>query len=173
MKKYLLPAATVLLLLGTAGAASAKDGNDNGHKGQSAAKGQSAGKGHADERSRHDRDCDGIANGRDHQDKRNLKDKDCDGIVNRFDHHDGRAHAARRSFAGPSYVQPRDYRYARYDSGARLPKGYWGDGYYVDYQTYRLAPPPAGYRWNRVGNDVYLVSVRDGLIAEAVYSLFR
>ena len=30
-----------------------------------------------------------------------------------------------------------------------------------------------GYRWNRVGNDVYMVSTRDGMVAEAVYSLFR
>jgi Ni/Co efflux regulator RcnB len=147
MNKSLIAAATALLLLGTAGAASANSRHDNGHKGTS------AGKGHADERSHHDRDCDGIAN--------------------RFDHHDGRTHDARRSFAAPRYVQPRDYRYARYDYNTRLPKGYWGDSYYVDYQSYGLSSPPAGYRWNRVGNDVYLVSVRDGLIAQAVYSLFR
>jgi len=167
MTKSLLAAATALLLLGTAGAASANSRHDNGHKGAS------AGKGHADERSHHDRDCDGIVNGRDHQDKRNNKDKDCDGIANRFDHHDGRVHNARRSFAGPAYVQPRDYRYARYDYNSRLPKGYWGSSYYVDYQPYGLTPPPPGYRWNRVGNDVYMVSVRDGLILEAVYSMFH
>mgnify|MGYP001148457347 CR=1 FL=1 len=80
---------------------------------------------------------------------------------------------ARRSFAGPAYVQPRDYRYARYDYNSRLPKGYWGSNYYVDYQPYGLTPPPPGYRWNRVGNDVYMVSVRDGLILEAVYSMFH
>ena len=62
------------------------------------------------------------------------------------------------------YYEP--YGYVRGD-------GYYGDVYYVDYQPYGLAPPPQGYRWNRVGNDVYLVSVRDGLIAQAVYSLFR
>jgi len=170
MNKSLLAAATALLLLGSAGAASADPGNKDGHKGAQNSKGHA--KGHSDERSRHDRDCDGIPNGRDH-DKRNLKDKDCDGIVNRFDHHDGRNHTARRSYAGTQYVAPRDYRYARYDSGARLPQGYWGSGYYVDYQPYGLAPPQEGYRWNRVGNDVYMVSGRDGLILEAVYSLFR
>jgi Ni/Co efflux regulator RcnB len=30
-----------------------------------------------------------------------------------------------------------------------------------------------GYRWNRVGNDVYLVETNNGLIAEVVYSLFH
>ena len=43
-----------------------------------------------------------------------------------------------------------------YSYGTRLPTGYWGSSYYVDYQPYGLAPPPQGYRWNRVGNDVYL-----------------
>jgi Ni/Co efflux regulator RcnB len=167
MKNSMLAAAAAVLLLTIAGTASADPGKQRGHQGASNSKG------HSDERSHHDQDCDGIANGRDHQNQGNKKDKDCDGIANRFDHHDGRAHTARRSFAGPRYVAPQDYRYARYDYGSRLPKGYWGDSYYVNYQTYSLAPPPVGYRWNRVGNDVYLVSVRDGLIAEAVYSMFH
>ena len=173
MKTPLLAAATALLLLGTAGAASANPGHGQDHKAGSYAKGQSDGKGHSDERSRHDRDCDGIVNGRDHQDKRNLKDKDCDGIANRFDHQDGRVHEARRSFAGPSYREPRNFRYARYGAGATLPRSYWGSDYYVDYQPYQLPPPRDGYRWNRVGNDVYMVDVRTGLISEAIYSLFR
>jgi Ni/Co efflux regulator RcnB len=167
MNKSMLAAATALMLLGAAaGTASADPGKNRGHKGAPQARG------HSDERSHHDRDCDGIANGRDH-DRQNNKDKDCDGIANRFDHHDGRDHAARRSYAGPRYIAPRDYRYARYDSGSRLPQGYWGDGYYVNYQTYGLPPPQDGYRWNRVGNDVYMVDVRNGLIAEAVYSIFH
>ena len=165
MKKSLLAAATALVLLGTAGIASADSGKQRGHDNVSTAKG------HSDARNHNYRDCDGV--NRDHHDNRNKKGKDCDGIANRFDHHDGRNHTARRSYAGSRYVEPRDYRYARYNSGARLPQGYYGSGYYVDYQPYDLAPPPQGYRWNRVGNDVYLVSVRDGLIAEAVYSLFH
>ena len=164
MKMTLLAAATALMLLGTAGAASAKNGNDGGHKG-------SQSKGHSDASSHVYRDCDGVE--RAHHDNRNKKGKDCDGSHNRFDTREARAHNARRSFAGPRYVAPRDYRYVRYDSGARLPQGYYGSGYYVDYQPYGLAQPPQGYRWNRVGNDVYMVSVRDGLIYEAVYSLFH
>ena len=165
MKKSLLAAATALMLLGTVGAASAKNGNGGGHKAES------QDKGHSDARNHVYRDCDGVARG--HHDNRNKKGKDCDGSHNRFDNRDGRAHNARRSFEGPRYIAPRDYRYVRYDSGARLPQGYYGSGYYVDYQTYDLAPPPSGYRWNRVGNDVYMVSMRNGMIAEAVYSVFR
>ena len=165
MKMSLLAAATALTLLGTAGAASADNGKGGGHKGEAHAKGNSEARDHVY------RDCDGIA--RAHHDNRNKKGKDCDGSHNRFDDRAVRAHNARRSFEGPRYVAPRDYRYVRYDSGARLPEGYYGSGYYVDYQPYGLAPPPQGYRWNRVGNDVYMVSIRDGLIAQAVYSLFR
>jgi len=175
MKMSLLAAATALMLLGTAGTASAKHGNGGGHKGEAQSKG------HSDDRNRFDghsvarnhvyRDCDGIA--RAHHDNRNKKGKDCDVSHNRFDDRDVLVHNARRSFDGPRYVTPRDYRYVRYASGARLPQGYYGSVYYVDYQPYGLAPPPQGYRWNRVGNDVYLVSIRDGLISQAVYSLFR
>jgi len=172
MKMSLLAAATALMLLGTAGAALAKDGHGNGNGNGKGHKGEAHAMGHADARDHVYRDCDGIA--RSHHDNRNKKG-DCDrSSHNRFDDdRTVRVHNARRSFDGPRYIAPRDYRYVRYNSGGRLPQGYYGSGYYVDYQPYGLAPPPQGYRWNRVGNDVYLVSVRDGLIAEAVYSLFR
>ena len=124
-------------------------------------------------RSRNDRDCDGISDRYDRDDRRNVRDRDCDGIHNRFDRRDGRHHTARLSFATSRYNAPSGYRYARYDYGTRLPRNYWGNNYYVDYQPYGLAAPPSGYRWNRVGNDVYMVNVRNGMIAEAVYSLFR
>jgi Ni/Co efflux regulator RcnB len=120
-----------------------------------------------------DRDCDGIPNRYDRNSGRNAHDRDCDGIVNRFDRHDGRYHTARRSYASPRYMAPAGYSYSRYSYGTRLPRNYWGSRYYVDYQPYGLAPPPSGYRWNRVGNDVYMINTRDGLIAEVIYSLFR
>lgn len=166
MKMSLLAAATALMLLGSAGA-SAKDGNGKDGKNKGASHAQS----HSDASKHVYRDCDGVV--RAHHDNRNKKGKDCAGIHNRFDDRNVRVNDARRTFEGPRYVGPRDYRYTRYTSGARLPQGYYGSGYYVDYQPYGLAPPPQGYRWNRVGNDVYLISVRDGLIAQAVYSLFR
>ena len=153
MKMSLLAVATALMLLGTAGAASAKDGNDKGQKGASHAKGHSEAKGNSDARDHVYRDCDGVA--RAHHDNRNKKGKDCDNNHNRWDESDGRAHNARRSFDGPRYVAPRDYRYVRYNSGSRLPQGYYGSNYYVDYQPYGLTAPSPGYRWNRVGNDVY------------------
>ena len=136
------------------------DNRNNGYRGEGYA--------------RNDRDCDGISDRYDQNDRRSVNDRDCDGINNRFDRHDGRRHHnARRSFAGSRYYAPRGYRYARYDYGTRLPTGYWGNNYYIDNQPYGLSRPPTGYRWNRVGNDVYMVSTRDGMIAEVIYSLFR
>jgi Ni/Co efflux regulator RcnB len=167
MNKSLLAVATALLLLGSAGTATAQTRHDRDRDGVPNSRDRHDNRGH------NDRDCDGIANRYDRNDRRNVRDRDCDGISNRFDRRDGRSHRARRSYAGPRYVSPRGYRYAHWNSGARLPSGYWGNSYYVDYAPYGLAPPPRGYRWNRVGNDVYLVSTRDGLIAEVVYSLFR
>jgi len=167
MKKTLIALATATLLLGSAGSAVAQVRHDRDRDGVPNSRDR------YDNRGRNDRDCDGIANRYDRNDRRNVRDRDCDGIVNRFDRHDGRPHYARRSYPGPRYYAPRGYRYSRWNRGARLPAGYWGNAYYIDYAPYGLAPPPRGYRWNRVGNDVYLVSVQNGLIAEAIYSLFR
>ncbi|MEO8160288.1 MAG: RcnB family protein [Arenimonas sp.] len=172
MKKSLLAAATALLLLGSAGTASAQSAwHDRDHDGVRNSRDRHDDR--RDDRGRNDRDCDGRPNRYDQHDNRSAHDRDCDGISNRFDRHDGRAHDARRSYGGVWYAPPRGYRYARYSYGTRLPAGYWGGSYYIDYAPYGLAPPPRGYRWNRVGRDVYLIDVRNGLIAEAVYSLFR
>ena len=77
-------------------------------------------------------------------------------------------------YSGPVYVAPTGYHYTRYVAGTNLPSGYYGDPYYInDYQTYYLPPPPDGYRWTRVGNDVYLVETTDGKIRDAVYDLFH
>lgn len=120
-----------------------------------------------------DRDCDGIPDSRDYNDSRNYRDRDCDGVPNRFDRIDDRTYRARQSYYAPRYVAPYGYRTSRFTVGSRLPQGYYGSSYYVDYRPYGLSPPPYGYQWVRVGNDVYLTSSRNGLIAEVIYSLFR
>jgi Ni/Co efflux regulator RcnB len=119
-----------------------------------------------------DRDCDGIPSRYDRY-ERNVRDRDCDGVHNRFDRRDGRRHTARMRYDAGRYMAPRGYRYSQWNVGSRLPMGYYGSPYYVDYNRYGLNAPISGYRWNRVGNDVYLVDPRSGLIAEVVYSLFR
>ena len=57
--------------------------------------------------------------------------------------------------------------------GYYLPSSYYyNSGYYVDYGYYRLPPPPRGYRWIRVDNDVLLVAISSGLIRDILYGLF-
>ena len=43
--------------------------------------------------------------------------------------------------------------------------------YIAEPARYRLRTPPPGYRWVRVGNDVYLAQTETGLIAEVIRSL--
>ena len=176
MNKTVLALATALLLAGgTATTASAKSHGNNGHH-EGNSQGQS---GH-----KHMHKKNGVRSDT-HWDRSVVHDSDHDGIANHYDNVDNRWNKTRfrydRShvywavtpFSGPRYVAPVGYRYSRYSVGAMLPRTYYGDPYYVDYQTYYLPPPPAGYRWNRVGNDVYLVETNNGLIAEVVYSLFH
>lgn len=123
-------------------------------------------------RAMRDKDCDGVPTRYDRY-ERNVRDRDCDGVHNRFDRRDGRRHTARMRYDAGRYLAPRGYSYSQWNVGSRLPMGYYGNNYYVDYNRYGLNQPISGYRWNRVGNDVYLVDPRNGLIAEVVYSLFR
>ena len=43
----------------------------------------------------------------------------------------------------------------------------------VDYRHYGLTPPPYGYQYVRVDNDVFLTAVATGLIASIVFGLFQ
>jgi Ni/Co efflux regulator RcnB len=119
-----------------------------------------------------DRDCDGVPDRYDSY-VRDAYDADCDGIPDRFDRYYNRVYTSPQRYYGPRYIEPYGYRHSRWSVGSYLPSGYYGDSYYIDYEPYGLTPPPYGYRWNRVGNDVYLVSIDSGLIAEVVYDLFH
>ena len=119
-----------------------------------------------------DRDRDGVPNADDRHDGRAHRDRDHDGIPNRYDRHDNRRYHARNRYHGPRWVAPRNYRYVQYRIGAYLPPGYYGPQYYIDYRPYGLPFPPPGYHWVRVGSDVYLVSTRNGMIRDVLYSLF-
>ena len=70
------------------------------------------------------------------------------------------------------YVYPRGYRAYQWRVGHRLPSSYYHYDYYVDYNAYRLPPPPYGYHWVRVDRDVVLVSIATGLIRDILYGLY-
>lgn len=71
------------------------------------------------------------------------------------------------------YYPPRNYRYHRWYRGAYLPAAYYAPRYVVhDYSMYRLRPPPRGYHWVRVDNDVILAAIATGLVASVVSDIF-
>jgi Ni/Co efflux regulator RcnB len=80
--------------------------------------------------------------------------------------------APQRYAAPVRYVYPAGYRSYAWRVGERLPPSYRGSMYYVDYRPYGLAPPPYGYHWVRVGNDVVLMAIATGIIAEVLHDIF-
>jgi len=88
------------------------------------------------------------------------------------DHH-RRWEGNRYRYRAPArYVYPHGYASYRWNVGHRLPRSYYGSSYYVDYRPYGLAPPPYGYRYVRVDNDVVLVAIATGLISNIIHDLF-
>ena len=53
-----------------------------------------------------------------------------------------------------------------------MPPAYYGRPYYVDYNAYRLPPPPYGHRWVRYDRDVVLVALATGLVLDVLYDLY-
>jgi Ni/Co efflux regulator RcnB len=43
----------------------------------------------------------------------------------------------------------------------------------VDYRYYRLPPPPRGYQYSRVDNDVVLTAIATGVIASVLIGMFQ
>lgn len=63
----------------------------------------------------------------------------------------------------------------QWQRGEHIPRAYVTERtYYItEPARHRLSPPPVGYEWVRVGDDVYLAQTQTGLIAEVVRSLFN
>ncbi|HEY6642527.1 RcnB family protein [Povalibacter sp.] len=80
--------------------------------------------------------------------------------------HDHRFHAG-------TYYRPHGYHSHRWHPGARLPVAYYAPRYVVyDYPAYRLRPPPYGYHWVRVDNDVVLAAIATGIVLQVVNEVF-
>jgi len=95
----------------------------------------------------------------------------------RYDRRDARPdnryeRRAERRYSGGRYVHPRGYQARDWRRGERLPAAYRGQAYAVDYRTYRLAAPPRGYEYRRVGNDVVLTAIATGIIASVLFGMF-
>lgn len=70
------------------------------------------------------------------------------------------------------YFRPHGYQMRSWRGGDRLPLAYRGRQYYVDYRHYHLNPPPYGYRWVRVDNDVVLAAITTGVIMSVVQGFY-
>jgi Ni/Co efflux regulator RcnB len=80
--------------------------------------------------------------------------------------HDGRYKVVR-------YSAPHGYRHSAWYRGARLPAAYYAPRYVVhNYGSYRLRPPPRGYHWVRVDNDVVLAAVTTGVVMQVINGIF-
>ncbi|HAV50172.1 MAG TPA: hypothetical protein DCX75_08470, partial [Brevundimonas sp.] len=91
----------------------------------------------------------------------------------RSDFRDFRGHR-RGYWYAPGYgyhrVEPRYYGY-RWQRGSRLPSTY--HRYYVrDPYYYGLRPAPRGYRWVHADNDILLVALATGVIADMVLDIW-
>ena len=76
-------------------------------------------------------------------------------------------------YHGPAYAYPRGFASRSWTRGQRLPPVYFGPRYYVDnWSYYHLAPPPRGYRYVRVGNDIVLAAIAGGLISQVIAGAF-
>lgn len=113
---------------------------------------------------------------RDHNDRRDNRqaerhyDKRMDHAERKYDRH---VRKAEKRYRAAAYRQPPGYRYHQWNRGERLPPAYRGEAYRVDYRAYRLPPPPRGYYYTRVDNDVLLTAAATGVIATVIAGLFQ
>ncbi|MES2035161.1 MAG: RcnB family protein [Pseudomonadota bacterium] len=80
---------------------------------------------------------------------------------------------AERRYNAGRYHAPRGYQARSWHRGDRLPSSYRSNAYRVDYRAYRLAPPPRGYAYHRVGNDVVLTAIASGVVASVLVGMFN
>ncbi len=126
---------------------------------------------------RHDRDDDRRHDKRRYDDRRyddRRYDDRRDWKRGDWDRHYGFRHYDGRRYRGGWYVRPSGYHYRSWRYGDYLPRGYYSRRYIVDdYYSYRLRPPPRGYHWVRVDNDVVLAAIASGIVVSAVYGIFH
>lgn len=86
----------------------------------------------------------------------------------------GRHHDKGAGKAHPHGMPPGQAK-KQWGRGDHIPRAYVTERtYYItEPARYRLSPPPVGYEWVRVGDDVYLAQTQTGLIADVVRSLFN
>jgi Ni/Co efflux regulator RcnB len=80
---------------------------------------------------------------------------------------------ADKRFKSSAYRGPKGYHGQRFHRGEKLSPAYRSAAYRVDYRRYNLAPPPRGYEYVRVNNDVVLTAVATGVVTAVLMDLFQ
>ena len=165
--KKILAAAIALSVLASAGAASAQSYPGYGQGGYTQG---------GDRYDRRDDRRDDRYERRDERrdDRYDRRDDRRDDRYGRHDRRESRweRRADRRYNAG-RYHAPRGYAHRQWRRGQYLPPAYRGRDYQVDYRYYRLPPPPRGYQYTRVNDDVVMTAIATGLIASIVFEMFQ
>ena len=108
--------------------------------------------------------------GRDRHHDRPRVEQRHDRHDHRDDRYDRHSHAR---YHVVRYAPPPGYRHYAWRQGAHLPRAYYAPRYVVhNYAAYRLRPPPRGYHWVRVDNDVVLAAVTTGLVMQVINGIF-
>jgi Ni/Co efflux regulator RcnB len=125
------------------------------------------------DRGRHERHHD-DKNHRDYRDDHGRRDWDRHDDHGRYDRRDAyRAGYVHGRYDRGRYIAPRGYYVRTWRHGDYLPRSYYETRYIVrDYHVYHLSPPPRGYHWVRVNNDVVLAAITSGLVVSVVNHLF-
>jgi Ni/Co efflux regulator RcnB len=90
-----------------------------------------------------------------------------------YPRHDYPRYVRHDRYRAGAYYRPYGYRPYRWYAGARLPAPYYAPRYVIyDYPAYRLRPPPYGYHWVRVDNDVVLAAIATGVVLQVVNGIF-
>ena len=86
--------------------------------------------------------------------------------------HDGFRGDHIRFRSGP-YFRPYGYRAYAWRRGDYLPVAYYAPRYVIhDYRAYRLGPPPWGYHYVRVDNDIVLAAITTGIVLSVFDDIF-
>ena len=107
-----------------------------------------------------------------HRDKAERKyERDIRKAERKYDREVRKAH---KRYHAAAYHRPPGYVYRDWRRGQYLPAAYRVERYrIVDYRYYDLPPPPRGYYYTRVDNDVLLTAAATGLIASVIVDLFQ
>lgn len=85
----------------------------------------------------------------------------------------GRNYSSPQRYRGYSYRPPSGFYIRSWGYGDLMPRTWYGSQYRLsDWWNYGLPIPPIGYEWVRVGDDVVLVDIFNGRVAQVIHRVF-